>query len=256
MLSRRSSAASSCSGSSAPCCGCATAESDAKRRMPPHRKTPWRGGCRSRFDDGPDPAARTADERHRPRQRPHRRRHHRLAPDRAPARIVLVVGGGRDHRRRQRLHDRQPAAEQRLRAHLDRPAHRGHRAADRQGREPRRRRPRLHLQAVHARAPSCCWPRPRSRRSPPRGSSSFTPRSSRPSSRRSPPRSPTGACRRSSSTASTRSLGEALNARAGLRAVHLGARSSTTSSRSPGSSSSSPLFGSDVRAGRRTGRPR
>ena len=94
---------------------------------------------------------RAADERHRPSERPDRRGHDRLAPDRIPARRRPRLGCRRDHRRRKRLRDREPAAQQHLRDHLDRPAHRGHRAADRQGGPARRRRPGLRVEALHPR---------------------------------------------------------------------------------------------------------
>ena len=77
--------------------------------------------------------------------------HDRLAPERLPARGRPRLGRRRDDRGGQRLRDREPAAQQHLRDHLDGPADRRHRAADRQGGRARRRRPGLRLEALHPR---------------------------------------------------------------------------------------------------------
>ena len=66
--------------------------------------------------------ARIGRERHRAGERADRRRHDRLAADRVPARRRARLRRRCDHGGRQRLRDREPAAEQHLRDHLHRPA--------------------------------------------------------------------------------------------------------------------------------------
>ena len=184
-------------------------------RARPRREPTRRGSGASSGADRPPtrPTRSAAMSGIGTRERPDRRRHDRLAPHRVPARRRAGLGRRRDDRRRRRLRDRQPAAEQHLRDHLDRPAHRG-RSSRRSSRRPRTTTAAGRSSRSSSRsAPWCSSSRRRSRRSPRRGSCSSTRPASRPTSRRSRPRSRTGACRRSSSTASTRSSARSLNAR-------------------------------------------